>query len=141
MSENLEEIGENENKGSLLFRYIKENNIATFNIFQSIKSDLIYKIKDSNKLADYEKCNLIQTIGEINGLFEVHSDLEFYLNQNKGKKINNLAEFVLDFLDLYFNFNENQAMKFGELLFSLKIKLGNIFKEYLEELQNKQIAK
>ena len=132
MSE-IEEIKENENKYNLFFRYIKENNTETFNIFQSIKANLVYKIKDS-KLTDYQKFNLIESIGEINGVFVVCSDLEFSLIQNKGEKINKLAEFVLDFLALYFDFDEKQITKLNDTLINLKIKLVNITREYLEKL-------
>ena len=127
----IEKLGEKENNSSLFFKYIKENNTETFNIFQSIKLNLVNKIKES-KLTDYEKFNLIESIGEINGIFVVCSDLEYYLMQNKGEKINNLAEFVTNFLALYYDFDEKQISKFNDALFNLKIKLINITREYLK---------
>jgi len=133
MSKEIEKIGENENKYNLFFKYIKENNAETFNIFQSIKLDLVHKIENS-KLTDYQKFNLVQSIGEINGVFMVCSDLEYNLNKNKSEKINNLAEFVLDFLALYFDFDQNQITKFNDTFFNLKMKLINIAREYLEKL-------
>jgi hypothetical protein len=130
-------------KPDVFFEYLKRDHIAAFNFFQSVKGSFRSSIERDSELTLEDKITAVDYLGNIWGIFDALDDAIHIIENNVGyfddKTHEKLAKFIIDFLNLYFDYisrAKSSKQIARSTLLDYGLYLSRIFKDYLIEFVN-----
>jgi len=125
------------------FEYLKRDQTAAFNFFQSVKGSFRYSIERDSELTLEDKIIATDYIGSITGIFDALDDAIHIIENDVGyfddKTYEKIAKFIIDFLNLYLDYisREKSSKQIARsTLLDFEIYISHIFKDYLVEFVN-----